>query len=115
MSNVLLVIDDVPEICHIFQRALRSSFDVVHTATCTRDAIRLLAAEPITHVICDLFLGGGEQLGCEFMMTWRKQKPSIRYVALLTGTNLEGDFSYEGIDAVFHKPDGVKKLIETFG
>ncbi len=112
MQNMLLVIDDVPEICNIFQRSLKQSFPVIHVATCAAEASPLLTSEPITHIICDLFLGKNEPLGCELMEEWKKRKPNIRYVAILTGSNIDPQQSYDGVDAVFHKPDGIMQIIE---
>jgi DNA-binding NtrC family response regulator len=115
MGNTLLIIDDAPDICRMLERNLRNVFPVIYTASNAAEAEPLLEAEPITHVICDLFLGPEEPLGHELMRGWRKRKSNIQYVALFTGSTLEDRNSYDGIDDLFIKPDGIMDIIETLG
>ncbi len=115
MSNMLLVIDDAPDICRMFQRNLKKVFSVIHVASGAAEAVAILENQPITHIICDLYLGPAEQLGYELVRNWRERKPEIKYVALFTGSALDAQLSYEGIDDVFLKPDGLVDIIDTLG
>jgi len=111
MKSVLLIIDDREEIGRVIKRSLRKNFDDILFAKCAAEAVLLLDANLITHVVCDLFLGKDEPLGHELMREWRNRKPSIKYVALFTGSNTETMPVHDGIDAVFQKPDGLMDLI----
>jgi DNA-binding NtrC family response regulator len=111
MQRILLVIDDEAEICLLLQRILRKSFDDIHVANNAAEAEPLLREQPITHIVCDLYLGAGEPLGNDLMQGWRARKPSIQYVALFTGSSMDLMPTYDGIDAIFQKPGGYEDLV----
>ncbi len=114
-ERVLLVIDDEEELCDFMQRALRKHFDAIHVAGGSVEALSLLDSQPITHVVCDLFLGEGEPLGHELVRGWRNRKPSIRYLALFTGSILDCRDIVAGpgfeVDGLFKKPSGLRDLL----
>lgn len=113
MSRVLLVIDDEPEFGSMMQRALRRHFDDIHVALDSAQAIALLENEPVTHVVCDLYLGDGQPLGHELLRGWRERKPSIRYMALFSGSSIATPVVGEGLDGVFKKPSGLRGLFDA--
>jgi CheY-like chemotaxis protein len=111
---VLLILDDEIEICRMLQRTLRGGFDEVHVATRGTDAEEVLRGRPVTHMIVDLFLGSEEPLGHELVRIWRDRYPHIRHVLVFTGSSVdERPHVYEGVDAVFGKPSGLRDLIDT--
>lgn len=113
MQRVLLIIDDSEEICALMERVLRNDFEAIHIAGGSTEAISFLESEPVTHVVCDLYLGEDEPLGHELISGWREKKPTIRYVALFTGSSLDLSSTDDEIDELFRKPRGVMDLIRT--
>ena len=97
----------------MMRRALRGHFHHVHLAGNSREARDLLCSEPITHVVCDLYLGEGEPLGHDLMKGWKNKNPSLEYVAIFTGSSLVEPLVGGDIDAVFKKPGGLMKLLEV--
>ena len=111
MERVLLIVDDEIEIGKIIQKTLRREFDEILVAVNTTEAEPLLESRSITHLVVDLFLGPDEMLGYELVRKWRPRLEDLRYVALFTGSSMELETAYDGIDAVFRKPSGYADLI----
>ncbi len=109
--RVLLIVDDEIDICKLLERSLRGDFEQIHVAGCAADADAILASHPVTHVVCDLYLGSGDPLGDELIRRWKQRWPTIQYAALFTGSTYEKDHTYEKVDHIFMKPRGFDDLI----
>jgi DNA-binding NtrC family response regulator len=111
LQRVLLIVDDEEDIYKLLKRSLGSEFDQVHVAGCAADAESILGSHTVTHLICDLYLGGSDPLGDVLIRRWKQRWPTIQYAALFTGSTYEKDHSYEKVDHIFMKPRGYDDLI----
>ena len=88
------------------RRTLAEQFDRVHTAHgCEEAEVFLQQEPPVTHLICDLWLGGGMTRGDVLIGQWREKYPSIEKAALMTGDAVSrDDCECAGVDTFFEKP-----------
>ena len=63
MSRIALLVDDEEDIASLFQRILKRTFDQVLVAGPAEQAEAALASKPVTHLVCDAFLGTAEPQG----------------------------------------------------
>ena len=87
-KEILLVIDDDPQVRRMLTRYFTHHFDVVLTADTPDEAEAILEQEDVTHIISDYNLGPQYPSGTELIIGWRRQYPSIRRVLLLSGSCL---------------------------
>ena len=114
-EGILLIVDNDPMVCRMLCRRLLSSFEELHTA-CTREtAEQKLAAEPITHLVCDNDLGLGVLKGSELVERWRKEYPSIERAVLFSGDMDVAAHKASGIDAVIYKTMDFDELAKSLG
>ena len=114
-EGILLIVDDDPMICRMLCRRLLSSFEELHTA-CTREAAeQKLAAEPITHLVCDNDLGQGALKGSQLVEKWRRKYPSIERAVLFSGDTDVNSGKASGIDAVIYKTMDFGELVKSLG
>lgn len=109
-ARTLLVVDDEPELAPMFRRFLRRHFAAVLEATTATQAAALLAARPVTHLVVDASLPDCD-CGQALAEKWRGQYPSLRYVALFSGSTTLRDAKLPGVDRVFLKPEGFDELL----
>ena len=70
---------------------------------------------PITHVVCDYFLGNQFPNGSELLAKWRTGFPCIRVAVLLSGSELDAIAPEPGIDWVLSKPPDLGRLKHALG
>jgi DNA-binding NarL/FixJ family response regulator len=87
-KEILLVIDDEPQVRRMLKRFFSHHFDAVITAGTPEEAEAILEQEDVTHIISDYDLCPQYSRGTELIMGWRRQYPSIRRVLLLSGSCL---------------------------
>ncbi|HEY3446619.1 MAG TPA: response regulator [Myxococcales bacterium] len=109
-ARTLLIVDDEPDLAPMFRRFLKRHFAEIFEATGAAQASEILAAKPMTHLIVDASLPDCES-GQSMAEQWRSQFPSIRYVALFSGSASLRDARLPGVDRVFIKPEGFDELI----
>ncbi len=103
MVHTILVFDDDRLNLRSIGRVLRGTFDEVLLAQTAHRAEELLAKHRVTHILCDRQLTES-MTGEQFIIKWRRQWPSIRYAALMTGEDAHGLPNDPLIDAIFMKP-----------
>ena len=113
----VLVVDDYTQLGRLMKRMLSSSFDKVFTASHPNEAIKILESHEITHLLCDLYLGiGNEQVGVTgytFVEFWRRRFPGIERAVVFTGADLAQLEKPDAVDAVISKSEGVERVIDT--
>jgi CheY-like chemotaxis protein len=112
--KVALVVDDEPIFCRSMSRLLGRAFDEVHVAGSPDEAEEILAAYPVTHLICDYRLGSNLPPGSVFVQKWREAYPGIDRAVVLTGALDYYVKNLEGIDSVRAKgidPDEVLRAV----
>ena len=111
----VLVVDDYNQISRLMERALRTSFDAVFTASDPADASRVLEKHHITHLLCDLHLEAGRGTervtGFTFIEFWRRQFPDIERAVVFTGADIEPLKKPSEVDAVVSKAEGMDAVI----
>jgi len=113
--TVLLVVDDESSVCRAIKRLLKNKVDEILTAQTPADAETILRSRAVTHVICDQLLGPSQPLGTDLSRGWKERYPSIRRIAILTGTNVGNIARPEGVDHVLAKTTDPVKLAELMG
>ena len=111
MKNVLLIVDDEYEICRMLEKTLKNFFAKIYISSNAAEAEAVLDEHGVTHIIVDMYLGAGEQLGHELIQAWRVRYPNIRFAVLFTGSSVDNKLDYEGVDGFFIKPSGLADLI----
>lgn len=113
-QRVLLILDDAPEVARALRRFMSSDFDIVREANTPEEAERFLGDPdcPVTHLICDQFLGKGLPLGADLIRRWRPTYPRLVVAVLHTGSDMEGLVEGGGIDKVFGKPLDARALLQ---
>ena len=114
MSRILLVVDDSVLVARSVGRYLKKSFDQVHLAHDSAEALAAAksATPPVSHVICDVFLGEDEPSGVALVAQLRAAHPSIQRAVLLTGSYLPEGAPFAGVDRIFAKPCDMGVLVE---
>jgi CheY-like chemotaxis protein len=112
MGEVLLIVDDIADVARSFSRLFRGNFEKVYTASTPEEAEKVLGQTdgPPTALICDYWLGKGRPLGSELIARWRAAYPSLKRVALITGSQMSELKLGPGIDGVFCKPVDLESL-----
>ena len=113
--SVLLVVDDESSVCRALRRLMGDRADEIVTAQTPADAETILHSKPVTHVICDHFLGPGQPKGADIAKEWKGAHPSIRSVIILTGTNVKSLQCTETIDHGLPKTTDPVELAELLG
>ena len=83
--EVLLVVDDESCITAALSRLLSRHFNRVLVASSAKEAEHILREEPVTHLICDQYLGASTRSGVEVLGEWRQLYPGLRKTVLFTG------------------------------
>lgn len=102
--RILLLVDDERLCREALQRLLHGLFDEVLLARDHLEAEEHLRDRPVSHLLCDLWLGEGRPPGDELVAAWRRAHPGIRFAGIITGSEVDEDRVPDGADAVFLKP-----------
>lgn len=102
-SKICLVVDDQTHARSAIRRVLLRHFSKILTAASASEAGTILDTEPVTHVVCDHFLGESSPLGTELLSSWRVRYPAIQRAVILTGTDVTKVPLLPGIDSVISK------------
>jgi ActR/RegA family two-component response regulator len=116
-ARVLLIVDDQPLVARTLRRCLVRKFDAAYVANEAMDAESILrtAVPPVTHVICDFYLGADSPLGTVLLARWRKEFTSIEVALIVSGSELGAITRSAGVDAVLGKPVDVPLLLALLG
>ncbi len=110
MGRTLLVVDDEPEIGRLFARMLAAHFERIAVATEAREALDALERSEITHLICDLRLGGED--GEALLAGLKERFPALEELLVFTGDREAiRERSIAGATAFYLKPDDFDALI----
>ena len=103
---MLLIVDDQPLVARTLRRYLLRKFDTVYVANEALDADSILrtVVPPVTHVICDFYLGDDSPLGTALVARWRREFASIEVALIVSGSELGAICRPRGVDAVLGKP-----------
>jgi len=97
------------------RRLLNGKVDEIITAQTPVDAEVVLKTKPVTHVLCDHFLGPGQPTGLSIAHNWKQNYPSLKKVIILTGTDVNYLSQASGIDKIIPKtvdPVDLIKMLE---
>ena len=111
--RVLLVVDEEAQVCRLMRRCLGEYFDEIHTAAEPVSACRILEKKRVTHLLCELHLGGAMS-GAELIQFARWEFPSIERAVIFTaGDLLEARARITGpeINAVMSKTGGIDAIV----
>ena len=111
-QRTLLIVDDEPDLAPILHRLLRDHFTTVLEASNAAQALAHLKASPVTHVVLDASLPDGVS-GQGLAQQLRTLFPSVRYLALFSGSPALEGAMLPGVDQVFIKPSGFDALLQT--
>jgi CheY-like chemotaxis protein len=114
-KDVLLVVDDESAVCRAIAKMLKSKVDEVLTAYCPEEAELILASRDVTILICDHRFGTDRDIGLALTAEWRAKYPSIRFAALLTGTDVSVLTAPEGVDRIISKSITTKDFVMALG
>jgi CheY-like chemotaxis protein len=114
-KTTLLVVDDESAVCRALRRLLKGRFDAIIAVETPADAEAVLAAQRVTHVLCDQCLGPGQPEGLAIASGWRATYPSIRKMIILTGANVKNLAALPGVDLVLPKTTDPVDLAALLG
>jgi DNA-binding NtrC family response regulator len=105
-----LIVDDEHPVCFALERMLRRDYRQVFTAFGPDDAAAILEAHPVTHVVCDHWLGPGLPLGIDLIPRWRRRHRTIERAVVLTGADVSGINPPPEVDRVLSKTEDPTRL-----
>ena len=111
--EILLIVDDDPQIRRMLMRFFKHHFDSALTAATPADAERILRENVVTHILLDFHLGYNNPRGTELVVDWRRRYPLIRKALLLSGTRLQDKQIPPEVDHYFMKPIEPKDVMEA--
>ena len=114
-QRVLLVIDDELMVCRGLARLLGPAFQSVHIAGNPGEAEQTLDREPITHLLCDHYLGPDQPTGLDLVPRWRERFPGIAVAVVLSGSEIHDIAVRKGIDGFVSKPPDASDLRVALG
>ncbi len=89
-------------------------FEPVLLASNPDEAEVLLRTEQPRYLLCDFWLGPDYLPATEYIPRWRRLAPSLRRVALMTGTNLAALGDVTSVDTLFQKPLAPDRVVKFF-
>lgn len=113
-AGTLLIVDDREDIRRAMERYFSLYFEKVFVAATPVQAEQILRAHTPTFILCDYWLGDEFLPSTEYIPGWRKLVPTIKRVALMTGTKLAAIGSSDCVDVVFQKPLEPAHVVEFF-
>jgi|GEM_PF-556621 len=113
-AGALLIVDDREDIRRSMQRYFSLYFEPVLLAATPHEAEVLLRTEQPRFLLCDFWLGADYLPATEYIPRWRRLAPSLRRVALMTGTNLAVLGDLTSVDTLFQKPLEPDRVVKFF-
>ena len=109
--TIALAVDDSEAILKSLERILARRFDEMHTATTPAEAEEILAAHPVTHLICDFRLGDDLPVGTELITDWCGRYPGIERAVIVSGSLRKEIVAPVEVDQVLGKPVSLPELM----
>ena len=114
LDECVLVVDDRADVLRALDRLLKSRVQTVYSALTPREAEQILLEAHPTCLLCDYWLGEGQPLATTLIPEWRRKCPSLKCVALMTGTNSSSIARCQEVDHIFHKPLDIREVVAFF-
>jgi CheY-like chemotaxis protein len=105
-----LAVDDHERVIELLSRRLGEFFDQFYGATNPADAEAILAAHPVTHLVCDFDLGGEHPVGTYLVQKWRSQYPGIKRAIIHSGAQRSIIPTIPEVDDILSKPASIFAL-----
>ena len=112
-KEILLIVDDDPQIRRMLMRLFQRHFDLAFTAATPTDAERILQENRVTHILSDYDLGTENPRGTELIIGWRKRYPLIQRVLLLSGSQVSQSQIPNEVDQFFEKGSDPIAILEA--
>ncbi len=113
-TGSLLIVDDREDVRRAMKRYFSLYFDAVYVAATPTDAERQLRQYQPSYLLCDYWLGEGYLPSTEYIPGWRRLVPTLKRVALMTGTKVAALAKTESVDIVFQKPLEPHEVLKAF-
>ena len=113
-AGTLLIVDDREDIRRAMARYFSLYFEAVYVAATPNEAENILQKYSPTFLLCDYWLGEDFPPSTALIPGWRQLAPSIKSVALMTGTKISAIGSIPCVDAVFQKPLEPSHVVDFF-
>lgn len=114
LPQTLLIVDDRPEVLRALERFLEVTFQTVLVAQTPPEAEAQLAEHSPDFLLCDYWLGHQYPPSTAYIPKWRKRFPSLKRVALMSGTKSTSIAPCAEVDEVFQKPLDMPRLLAFF-
>ena len=112
-KEILLIVDDDPQVRKMLMRLFKHHFDAAFTAATPADAERILQENKVTHILSDYDLGEENPRGTELIIEWRRRYPLIQRVLLLSGSKLSISKIPDEVDRFIEKGSEPREILEA--
>lgn len=113
-AGTLLIVDDREDIRRAMARFFSLYFEAVYVAATPQEAENILRKNCPTYLLCDYWLGDDFPPSTDLIPAWRQLAPTLKSVALMTGTKITAIGCPPCVDAVFQKPLEPSHVVDFF-
>ena len=112
-DKILVIVDDEVMIHKALKRNLRTKFSEIFSAHSPTEVEEILSEQPVTHMLCDCFLGPDIPLGIKLIPGWRKMQPTVERIVVFSGSSFSMADVPPEVDCVVPKADDLNILLEA--
>lgn len=113
-SGTLLIVDDLEDVRAALGRYFKLYFGQVYVAATPAEAEECLREHHPDYLLCDYWLGDDHPPATALIPRWRDEYPSLKRVALMTGTKASALGQTQRVDRIFDKPLDLDRVLAFF-